>query len=130
MNFFRAQDQARAATRWLVVVYLAATALIVAGVSGVIAVATYNTGYGINTSVMGAAAVVTVLVIVGATLYKVSILAGGGSRVAEQMGGTRVTSDIRDPLRRRLLNVVEEMSIASGVPVPPVYLLKNEKSHR
>ena len=126
MNFFRAQDQAKAATRWLVIVYLAATALIVAGVSAIIAVATYNTGYGINTSVMGAAAAVTVFVIVGATLYKVSILSGGGARVAEQMGGTRITNDTQDPQRRRLRNVVEEMSIASGVPVPDIYVLERE----
>ena len=126
MNFFRAQDQAKAATRWLVIVYLAATTLIVAGVSAIIAVATYNTGYGINTSIMGAAAAVTVFVIVGATLYKVSVLSGGGARVAEQMGGTRITNDTQDPLRRRLRNVVEEMSIASGVPVPDIYVLERE----
>jgi Zn-dependent protease with chaperone function len=126
VNFFRAQDQAKAATRWLVVVYLAATLLIVAGVSAVIAIASYNTGYGINTSIMGGAAIVTVLVIVGATLYKISILSGGGARVAEQMGGTLVAPDISDPLKRRLRNVVEEMSIASGVPVPDIYVLEHE----
>lgn len=55
----------------------------------------------------------------------VSLRAGGGS-VARQLGGDVVTIDNRDPLRRRLYNVVEEMSIASGVPVPEVYVLEHE----
>jgi Zn-dependent protease with chaperone function len=42
------------------------------------------------------------------------------------MGGTLVSADVRDPLRRRLRNVVEEMAIASGVPVPEIYVLEQE----
>src|SRR5690606_5887013 len=58
------------------------------------------------------------------TLFKViELRTGGGAVVAEQLGGSRVSPNSRDPLERRLLNVVEEMAIASGIPVPPVYLL-------
>ncbi len=46
--------------------------------------------------------------------------------MAEQLGGTRVGADTTDPLKRRLRNVVEEMAIASGVPVPQVYVLERE----
>ncbi len=53
-------------------------------------------------------------------------LSAGGSKVAEQLGGTRVSANTADPLHRRLLNVVEEMAIASGVPVPQVYVLERE----
>ncbi len=42
------------------------------------------------------------------------------------MGGTLVPADVQDPLRRRLRNVVEEMAIASGVPVPEIYVLEEE----
>jgi Zn-dependent protease with chaperone function len=42
------------------------------------------------------------------------------------MGGTLVAADVRDPLRRRLRNVVEEMAIASGIPVPEIYVLEKE----
>ena len=42
------------------------------------------------------------------------------------MGGTLVAADTQDPLRRRLRNVVEEMAIASGVPVPEIYVLEEE----
>jgi Zn-dependent protease with chaperone function len=44
------------------------------------------------------------------------------------MGGTRVPPDVTDPLRRRLRNVVEEMAIASGVPVPEIYVLEEESA--
>jgi Zn-dependent protease with chaperone function len=73
--------------------------------------------------------VCTVLVgglILVATTYKVLMLRGGGGVVARAMGGTRVDPSTRDPLRRRLVNVVEEMAIASGVPAPEIYVLENE----
>ena len=54
------------------------------------------------------------------------MLSGGGGVVARSLGGVRVSADTTDPLQRRLLNVVEEMSIASGVPMPEVYLLEQE----
>ena len=46
--------------------------------------------------------------------------------MAESLGGRRVFPDTTDPVERRLLNVVEEMALASGVPVPPVFLLDDE----
>ncbi|NIM73728.1 MAG: peptidase M48, partial [Gammaproteobacteria bacterium] len=64
-----------------------------------------------------ATAAMTALFIIGASIYKTTVLASGGGRVARQMGGTLVAADVTDPLRRRLRNVVEEMAIASGVPV-------------
>ena len=126
MNFFDRQDQARRATRWLVVIYIVSTALIVAGVT--IVVAFGLTGLGVQSSapVLGVTAIATTLFIVGSSLYKISMLSGGGSRVAEQMGGTLVPPDTTDLLRSRLRNVVEEMSIASGVPVPDIYVMEEE----
>ena len=58
--------------------------------------------------------------------YKVAQLRGGGTTVAESVGGKRVLPNTTDRVERRLLNVVEEMALASGVPVPPVYLLAEE----
>ena len=129
MNFFESQDRARRATRWLVVVYVAATALIVAGVTLVVAAAFHMLGSpGISPAppVLLATAALATLLIVGATLYRTAALSVGGSRVATDMGGTLVAADVQDPLRRRLRNVVEEMSIASGVPVPDIYVLEAE----
>jgi Zn-dependent protease with chaperone function len=72
----------------------------------------------------------TTLVVIGiiglASLYKTVVLGGGGGVVAKSLGGVRVSLDTTDPQQRRLLNVVEEMAIASGVPMPEVYLLEQE----
>lgn len=57
---------------------------------------------------------------------RILTLRGGGGSVARGLGGTLVTPDTTDPLRRRLRNVVEEMAIASGVPVPEIYVLDRE----
>jgi Zn-dependent protease with chaperone function len=54
-------------------------------------------------------------------------LAGGGGAVAESLGGRLVATNTTDADERRLLNVVEEMAIASGVPMPQVYVLDDEK---
>ncbi len=68
----------------------------------------------------------TLAVIFVASVYHLLQLREGGDAIARMLGATRVESDTRDPLERRLLNVVEEMSIASGVRVPAVYVLQDE----
>ncbi|HXQ80782.1 MAG TPA: M48 family metallopeptidase [Opitutaceae bacterium] len=68
----------------------------------------------------------TVAVIGLASLYKWSQYSGGGSAVAEGVGGRRVDTHTTDPKEHQLLNVVEEMAIASGLPVPAVYVLDEE----
>jgi len=71
---------------------------------------------------------VVVLVILLGTLYKTRQLSAGGHVVAEMMDGQLVPGNSDAPAQRRLLNVVEEMAIASGVPVPTVYIQKRERS--
>ena len=61
-----------------------------------------------------------------ASLYRAATLARGGGHVARSLGGTRVTGEGNDPLQRRLVNVVEEMALASGLPVPEIYVLEQE----
>jgi len=69
---------------------------------------------------------VTLAVVGLASLYKWNEFSGGGSTVAESVGGRLVDPHTTVTAERRLLNVVEEMAIASGVPVPAVYLLEDE----
>ena len=129
MNFFEAQDRARRATRWLVIVYIVATILIIAGVTGIAAGAFLmvgETGQPADPAVLVTIAVLAALLIIGATIFKTLRLSSGGGRVALDMGGTLVTTDVGDPLRRRFRNVVEEMAIASGLPVPEIYVLEDE----
>jgi Zn-dependent protease with chaperone function len=68
----------------------------------------------------------TVAVIGLASLYKWTQFRGGGSAVAESVGGRKVDPHTTDPREHQLLNVVEEMAIASGLPVPAVYILDDE----
>jgi len=59
--------------------------------------------------------------------WNVMQLSRGGAAVAEMVGARRVDPGTRDPLERRLVNVVEEMAIASGVRVPAVYVMDGER---
>lgn len=129
MNFFDAQDNARRVTRWLIIVFVLATVLIVTGVTLIVGAAAYLFGegqIGMQPSVLLITAVITTLFIFGATAYKTAHLSRGGGQVAIDMGGTQVEPDVNDPLRRRLRNVVEEMAIASGLPAPEIYVLEKE----
>jgi Zn-dependent protease with chaperone function len=63
----------------------------------------------------------------GASLWRMLQLRAGGGYVAQSLGGVRVDRGAQDPRRRMLRNVVEEMAIASGVPVPEVYVLEQEE---
>ena len=60
------------------------------------------------------------------SLYKILILAGGGKVIAEELGGRLINPNTGNFAEKRLLNVVEEMAIASGVTVPDVYLLEDQ----
>ena len=73
-----------------------------------------------------ASSAITLTVIGLGSLFKTLSLRGGGGAVARSMGGTLVPEDPRDFHLKRLRNVVEEMSIASGVPVPEIYVLDRE----
>lgn len=69
----------------------------------------------------------TTLAVAGTAAYKTWQLADGGGRcVARLLGGTRVSDSEEDPSRKRLLNVVEELAIAAGMRIPPVFVLKDE----
>jgi Zn-dependent protease with chaperone function len=65
-------------------------------------------------------------VIGGSSLYRTALLSGGGAVVALGTGAERVHADTTDADRKRLLDVVEEMAIAAGLPVPQVYVLAGE----
>jgi Zn-dependent protease with chaperone function len=121
LNFFDAQDQARRSTRRFVILYLLATVGIALSVSLVIGFAFSFTD---SAPVEDVGAYMSRNSI--ATLVKTTQLRSGGGRVAQDLGGTLVGENNMDPLHQRLRNVVEEMALASGVPVPEIYVLENE----
>jgi Zn-dependent protease with chaperone function len=138
VNFFQAQDEARRASRRLVFAYSVATLLIVGSVALIVSFvmfmlsdSTFDATFGhfllASPGIPVSIALVTALFILGASAAKtIELSSSGGGRVARQMGGALVSADVNDPLRRRLRNVVEEMAIASGIPVPEIYVLEQE----
>src|SRR5207253_702139 len=69
----------------------------------------------------------TALLIFAVSAFNVTKLGGSGAAVAEMVGARRVEPATREPLERRLLNIVEEMAIAAGVRVPAVYVMDAER---
>jgi Zn-dependent protease with chaperone function len=130
-DFFERQDAARRRTGRLLFLYALGVVALTAAAYGVLLVAAWVADgkppkpWQPVLLVLSAAGVG--LVVGGGSAYKVAELArGGGRSVAELLGGNEVPANTRDPVLKRLLNVVEEMSIASGTPMPSVYVLENE----
>jgi Zn-dependent protease with chaperone function len=71
-------------------------------------------------------ALITLTIIVLASIIRIVQLSKGGGYVAENLGGRLLNKLSGNRKEKRLLNVIEEMSIAAGVPVPQVYLLDKE----
>lgn len=138
MDFFARQDRARRNTKLLVFYFVIAVVLIVASVyfASVFlfhGAANYKhrSGYAPplalwNPRLFLYSAGGTLAVICCGSLFKTMQLSSGGSAVAESMGGRLLDITTNDPHERKLLNVVEEMAIASGVPVPKVYVMDAE----
>jgi Zn-dependent protease with chaperone function len=70
--------------------------------------------------------VLTALIVLGGSFWKIRQLSRGGRAVAEAVGGRRIDWQTANLEERQLINVVEEMSIASGISVPTVYVLDKE----
>ena len=135
MNFFQHQDLARRQSFLLVVLFLLAVGVIVSAVNLVVAYSTIYAGgqfFGVTAnslSELGSGfytlvTLATLAVIFGATLWKLAQISKGGKVVAEMLGGERIDLATGEPAKRRLINVVEEMAIASGTPVPALYLIE------
>lgn len=135
MDFFEQQDQARQKTLKLllllgiavVIIIILTTMIISIGIWG--AQAWNNAGKAdallghFNWPLLLKTAVVVIAVIAGIVLYKHFQMAHGGYTIADRLGAKPVYPDTDDADERQLLNVVEEMALAAGLPVPPVYVL-------
>lgn len=129
MNFFEAQEKARRRTKWLVAYFVCAVISIVFSVYVGVAFAMKLAGSLPelwHPELFAVVAGATLLLILGGTAYKSIDLRRGGRAVAEGMGGRPVQPDTGDLKERQLLNIVEEMAIASGTPVPLVYVMDQE----
>ncbi len=137
MNFFEQQEAARRNTRRLVVLFLLAVVAIVIAVNIVAAVFLVSTsidqvlGNGravASVSFYAFVTLATLALIAGGSLVQISRLSAGGTALALIMGARPLLRDSTNPAERRLLNVVEEMAIASGTAVPQVFALEDQKA--
>ncbi|BCT92774.1 Zn-dependent protease [Lysobacter helvus] len=130
MNFFERQAAARRSSSRLVLLFALAVAGMVLAVDGAAWLVFGSSGA--DPGETGALLAFTTLLTIGivglGSLYRIASLRGGGEPVAQQMGGTPVAADTTDFSMRRLRNVVEEIAIASGVPVPKIYVLEEESA--
>lgn len=133
MQFFEHQDQARGRTTLLVVLFsLAVLALGFGAAIGLHLILSFprspdNPPGPQHWSLVATAAIGTWGIIALGSFYRMAQLKSGGKTVAETLGGTLIHPSTTDPLERRAIHVVEEMAIASSLPVPPVYVLQREK---
>jgi Zn-dependent protease with chaperone function len=130
VNFFDHQQLARRNTRAMVVLFALAVVAVIAAVD--LAVASlylvHQSGSGdVPLTLHALIAVLTGGLIFGVSLFRIRQLSAGGPAVAGMIGAREVHPHTRDALERRLLNVVEEMAIASGARVPAVYVMDAEQ---
>lgn len=137
MNFFESQQSARSNTTRLVVLFLLAvlclivlTNLLVAASFGFFdaqrsvsttAAESWQSAFEWQTFLLVSIGVICVVTL--SSLYKIAALSGGGTSIAEMMDAELLVYGSGDLNRQKILNVVEEMAIASGTPVPAVYLI-------
>jgi Zn-dependent protease with chaperone function len=135
MDFFEHQERARIRTKRLIVYFVLAVALMIAVIYVLIAGiflhsrggAAEGPGWIWDTRLFLTVAAGTVAVITAGSLIRIGELSSGGGALAMRMGGRQINPNTTDPDERKLVNVVEEMAIASGIPVPAVFVLESER---
>ena len=130
MDFFTEQDKARAKSSNLVFLFCLAVVSIIVSLFALLSLVgsqdkdLSKLSWSLELFIM--VALGSLLVVGLASLIRFAFLSGGGKVVAESLGGKRLQPNTANPLETRILNLVEEMAIASGTPVPPVYLLEED----
>lgn len=123
MDFFDKQARAGRKTKWLIAYFFLAVLGIIVTLQIVFALLLEMPLTDPELLGMVAAGVVS-MVFLGSVVKSME-LSTGGRAVAAMLGGTPVDLNSSEPAEQRLINVVEEMSIASGVPVPEIYVLED-----
>ncbi|MFC5582563.1 M48 family metallopeptidase [Rhodanobacter terrae] len=131
MDFFAQQARVRGSSRRLVALFALAVVAIVAAIDAVVWLAMGHHPVDgeparSNLSLLLASSALVLAGIGLSSLFRIMSLSGGGKTVAESVGAVPVPPDTRDPQLRQLRNVIEEVAIAAGVPVPDIYLMEEE----
>ncbi|GGY70908.1 M48 family metallopeptidase [Marinobacter zhanjiangensis] len=131
-GFFERQTTAKRNTTLLVFLFALAVTLIALAVCviGYLVTRSDTTNLPFHQWLISSHGLITagtvVLLITGASAIRWLDLAGGGERVARMVNARLLDPSSQDPDERRFRNIVEEMAIASGVPVPQLYIMDNE----
>ncbi|AVP99013.1 peptidase M48 Ste24p [Ahniella affigens] len=140
MNFFEQQELARKQSRRMVWLFMLAAFAVIVAIDVVLvlilaatslksqpeAMFSFSATLANHPGALALTSVLTGMVIGISSLGKMASLRSGGKAVAASMGATQVSTGSTNLHHRRLRNIVEEMAIASGVPVPEVYVLEQE----
>lgn len=132
MDFFAQQARVRGSSRMLVLLFALAVIAMVVAVDVVVLTAFGHHRHGFgrpapsNGTLMMWSSLAVLAVIAFSALYRIQSLSAGGKAVAESVGGVPVQPDTDDPQLRQLRNVIEEVAIASGTPVPDIYVMEDE----
>jgi Zn-dependent protease with chaperone function len=126
MDFFAAQDAARKRTHLLVGLYALAIVAIIAIVY-VVAHIGLGAGPTFSPGLLALVGLGVIAVVLIGTGIRTASLRKGGPAVAELLGARRIQPNTSDPDERRLVNIVEEMALASGTPVPAIYVMDREE---
>ena len=139
MNFFKAQDNARKNTSRLIILFFLAVVFLIL-LTNLLLIGTFaymgsnesesfttllSNSYDLKTITVISIGIILLITI--GSIYKISSLSNGGQAIAEMLGGKLIPQGSTELNDKKLLNIVEEMSIAAGMPIPKVYLL-NESS--
>ncbi|TMH76483.1 MAG: hypothetical protein E6H51_06620 [Betaproteobacteria bacterium] len=137
MDFFEQQHRARRRTWLMLLLFLLAVAAIVAAfdlVCAIVYIGLFDVQILYSSSLLQQvprsvyvwSTLATLLVIGWGTASRLYRLSGGGVAVADLIGARHVKRDTGEPAERRLLNVVEEMALASGITVPLVFVMDDQ----
>ena len=130
MNFFEQQDKARGKTGTLFVYFILGVVCIIIAVFVLFSLVfgqiedMQNMAWSPDLAFLTITG--TIVVVAVASLGRIASLSSGGATVANALGGRLISSNSKDLFERRVVNVVEEMAIASGTPVPPVYMMDED----
>ncbi|MDO9477582.1 MAG: M48 family metallopeptidase [Pseudohongiella sp.] len=131
MDFFSAQDHAKRRTRYLVLLFVLSLLSLLAMTNVLLylifSFSSVDTEISRVDATPGPALYIGVslavlLVVIVSSLFKTLSLRQGGDAIAQMMNA-RLLVSASSVDEQKLLNVVEEMAIASGTAVPPVYVM-------
>jgi Zn-dependent protease with chaperone function len=126
VSFFERQRAAKVSSVRLVVLFIAAVVGIVLAVDVVAFVLFHRQPPATLAGVLAATSLGMLLIIAGGSISKTLALRSGGAALAQSLGAAAVDPTTTDPVLRRYVNVVEEITLASGVPMPRLFVMEQE----